>query len=75
MKNKATTTLSAALAACIVLGSGEAPRQERLSFFLPSLVIENESACEEERLIVLDGDSEQIEYTFKLAEIFRILFD
>lgn len=75
MSSKLTKSLSAALAACIVLGSGKAPKQEKYSFFVPSPVIKNELVNEDEKLLVLDGDSEKIEYSFKLAEMFHMLFD
>lgn len=75
MSGKFIKSLSAGLAVCIVLSSGKAPKQERYSFFLPSPVIKNEIVGEEEKLLVLDGDCREIEYTFKLAEIFHQLFD
>lgn len=76
MKNKLTFSLAAALAFTLIPQERSIPENKPLSLFIPSMSLDSsEVRQEDEKLVILDGDSEEVEYSFKLCEIFSKLFE
>lgn len=74
---KFTRSLTAALAAAVMLsGFGEETKGECLSMFFPSSAISADKSDAEEKsgVTVIDGDNNETEISFKIAEIFKKFF-
>lgn len=74
---KFTKSLTAALAVTIILsGFGGEANSECLSMFFPSSAISVRETVPEKKtgVTVIDGDTEETEISFKIAEIFKKLF-
>lgn len=75
MKNRTIFVLAAALIFSLVSQDRDLAENTRLSMLIPTLGIKCEEIETDEKLVILDGDDEEVEYGFKLGEIFRKLFD